>query len=129
MGLHGHAPPFLTHISCGKHKITVIDRTDCRNLAPTPLPEGEGREHCTIQDRLSGGELPYRPLRGLIGEFELWQGEILRNILEHHLHTFANGDIRLSLWIELVIHQVGDQAYTFLRRGDTTLLLHFDNPD
>jgi hypothetical protein len=35
-------------------------------LTLPPLPEGEGREHRTVQDRLSGGELPYRPLRGLI---------------------------------------------------------------
>src|SRR5215813_13842918 len=121
--------PFLTHISCGKRRTTSIDGTDCRNPDPTPLPEGEGREHRTSQDRLSGRELPYRPLRGLVGQFELWQGEILSNVLEHHLHTFANGDIRLSLRIELVIHQVGDQAYTFLRCGDTALLVQFDNND
>ena len=71
--------------------------------------------------------MPYRPLRGLVRQLELWQGEILRNVLEHHLHTFANGDIRLSLSIELIIHQVGDQAYPFLKCGDTTLLVQFDN--
>src|SRR4029434_8394176 len=89
----------------------------------------EEREHCTVQGRRSGGELPYRPLRGLVGKCELWQGKVLRNVLEHHLHTFANGDIRLSLRIELVIHQVGDHAYAFLRSRDTALLVQLDDHD
>src|SRR5262245_14626056 len=112
-------------------KIHIFDVGVSRVLALTlcPLPAGEGREHRTLQDRLSGGELPYRPLRGLIRQFELWQGKILSNVVEHHLHTFANGDIHLSLRIELIIHQIGDQAYTFLWRRDTPLLVQFDNHD
>src|SRR5207244_11385 len=103
MGLHRYAPPFLTHISCGKRKTTSIEGTDCRNPHPTSLPVGEEREHQTIQYRLLGRKLPYRPLWGSAGQFELWQGKILSNVAEHHLHKFANGDVRLSLRIELLI--------------------------
>src|SRR5215831_19291698 len=49
MGLHGHAPPFLTHISCGKRRTTAIDGTDSRNPDPS-LSEREKEGNTALSE-------------------------------------------------------------------------------
>ena len=39
--------------------------------------------------------MPHRPLRGFVGQFKLWQGEVLSNIVEHHLTRDTGNSIVL----------------------------------
>jgi hypothetical protein len=70
MGLQGHAPPFLTHTSCGKRKTTSIEGTGCRNPYPTPLPEGRGHVKLCPLRRRSRGEREGNTTLSRTGSYE-----------------------------------------------------------
>jgi hypothetical protein len=82
-------------------------------LSPTPFPTGGGNLGAVLwkySTDVLGGELPDRPLRGFVGQFELGQSELLVDVLKHHFDAFADGDVGLGFRVKLLVHQIGHQA-------------------
>src|SRR4029453_12865089 len=75
------------------------------------------------------GEAPDAAHRRLVGERELRQREVVREVVEHGLHALADGHVGLRLGPELRGHEVADDAQRLVGGGLAALLVQLDEPD
>jgi hypothetical protein len=54
------------------------------------------------------GQTPDASGRRLVAQRELWQREVVGEVLEHHAHARADGHLGLVLHGEIRLHEVGD---------------------
>src|SRR5262249_13834237 len=84
-------------------------RSGLKSLAPPltrPLPRGERELSRQAPDAADGR---------LVGEGELGQGEIRREVLKDHADALADGDLALRLRLEVLRHEVANDAEGFVR--------------